>query len=729
MRLMRHSQKWNPSLAARSASRLILISFLFAVISASHAFSQTISQNELNASLQTRIHVLARPTTEGIVLRWAVDKPAVWRLAKNSGFIVERAEARDEKLPPENAFARLGTGAVLPWTNEQWEAYFAINPLDENKPDYAMIAAALLEGEETDAHEADLDNLAALREQRARFEMRYGYALYAADRSAAAADGLGLRFVDNNAARGKGYVYRVRFAGISPVYRVDTGYVSVMNSLHEPAVLDLLRAEEGDGLILLTWPQLRYSSYRVMRSEDGGKNFKELTRAPIMTIRADDVSDSVESFLDTLVTNDKPYVYRVLGDTPFGDEERVGEVRAMGRDRTPPGQPFVPNPKHVSPRTVRISWSMDEPVASDLKGFTVLRDTLEDGAYSSLTTRTLPPAVREFIDTTFFDHKPNYYIVAAVDTAGNVARSLPSFVAISDSTPPSIPRWFKGEMDSLGVVTLTLRMNSERDVMGYRILRSNAVDHEFSSVIEWYADDRSFARDTVIVDSVTVMSLTKNVYYRATALDFRYNESEMSEILIVKRPDKVAPVAPIITDVEVTDSSVTVIFQPSTSDDVSHHLLYKKEASSEAWMKPTVLRAMDGRAMDVSVRKNVLHEYAVQAVDSADNASELSVSVQARPYDTGVRPGVTALTAVYDSTKKQVVLSWTPPMIQEEFRYEIYRSTRGSGMKRYGVSDGVGQQFIDTQLRGSDSFEYAVKVVTKSGAESKMSERVMVTIR
>ncbi|MBL0176838.1 MAG: hypothetical protein IPP94_16515 [Ignavibacteria bacterium] len=716
-----------------SRKHAVPAAFLLLVMTVAGA-AQTDTQDDLNAALRSHIGLIAKPTNAGVVLRWAVDKPAVWLIAKKTGFILERADAvSGGRMPAASAFRALSAGPVLPWSGEQWRKHFENSPTPrEGVPDYAMIAAALLEDEDASSGgPVSTDDLAALKEQRAQFEMRYSFALFAADRSAAAAEGLGLRLMDAGAEAGKTYVYRIRLAGTSPVYRVDTGYVTVRNTPARDVQKELLRADGRDGTILLLWPRAKeYSAYRVERSADKGRTYEAMTSAPLLSVRDADAADSVESFADTTIVNYRPYTYRVFGFTAFADEDLVGTITANGRDRTPPGTPFVPNAKQIAARAVRIQWSMDEPTDGDLAGFRVLRDSVEDGPYRALTDRPFAATAREFIDTTFFEDRPNYYIVVAVDTAGNEARSLPSYVAIADSTPPLPPRWERGSMDSLGVVTLVLRANREGDCAGYRILRANAPDHEFSSIIEWFGEDDGYsARDTVIVDTVTVLSLTKNVYYRATALDRNFNESEPSDILVVRRPDKIAPVAPVIHDVEVSDTSVVLHFYPSASEDVQSHRLYRRGGGSDAWKEIATLGGDAVSSLDRDVERNVVYEYALEAVDSAGLRSEMSVSVQARPYDTGVRPGITGLQATVDADGKRVTLNWKNPALKEVFQAFVYRSVRGNGLRKYAAVQGDAAPTVsDSSLQGDGVYEYAVKIVTASGAESKLSAPVQVTV-
>ena len=80
---------------------------------------------------------------------------------------------------------------------------------------------------------------------------------------------------------------------------------------------------------------------------------------------------------------------------------------------------------------------MKEP---DLKGYVVTRShNAAAGPYTALTTSPLPPSATEFSDTGAFAHGQNFYLVIAIDTAGNMGTSIPSMGLVPDNTPPRAP--------------------------------------------------------------------------------------------------------------------------------------------------------------------------------------------------------------------------------------------------------------------------------------------------
>ena len=75
--------------------------------------------------------------------------------------------------------------------------------------------------------------------------------------------------------------------------------------------------------------------------------------------------------------------------------------------------------------------------------------------------------------------------------------------------------------------------------MGYRILRANVPTHEFSSVIEAFNDSMPRVRDTVIHDTLPVRLLNRDVYYRATSLDFHqafYDGADVIKVIVNTGP-------------------------------------------------------------------------------------------------------------------------------------------------------------------------------------------------
>lgn len=693
----------------------------------------SISREGYEEEVPAKIGIAVRSYSDSVIVRWAVSKLSHWERSKVNGFILKRAIIQRDGSYSE--FVPVKEGAFKPWTEEKWLEYFkSRKQVDESKVDYETFAYnfGIAKNEPPKRGSSSENELQDLKDSKSRSDWQILFTVLSANSSVAAAEGLGLRYVDKTVKRGEKYAYKISLAETTSQFKIEPGIAEVTIQAYDP---DFAKQEiystEYDGSIGLNWKvNDNITFYNINRSEDNGATFKRLTKLPLLTFQTTADSNRSEGYQDTVVVNYKPLIYRVYGTTSFADEVLIGEVKAMGRDRTPPEQPFVPQPEHISDNKIKIKWQMSDTPANDLKGFYIGRDSSSHGEFKYIT-ELLPPSTREFIDENFLRDGDNYYLVEAVDTAGNISQSHPVYTALNDTTPPSAPRWEKGSMDARGVVTLRLKPNGEKDLMGYRILISNSPEHEFSSIIESFGEDSiNFSRIIEFQDTVTLETTTRFVYYRATALDNRFNESELSEIIAVPRIDVVAPVSPVIHNVEVTDKSVSLALASSSSDDVKHQIAYRRIMGEDKWDSLAVLNSSDSVFTDLNVKPNIMYEYSLMAVDSAGLRSELSSPISARAYYTGVLSPIKNLKIEYDEKRNGAMLRWDYENPDGVY-FVIYRTFEDTKPKRYATVKEPGtKSFTDVNLKsGKGNYTYAVKVFDDLGGESKMSEPVNINVK
>jgi len=678
------------------------------------------------------IKAFALPGTESIRLRWIPTRNAAFRHGRNVGYHVDRAEVIRGR---PGAYVRLTERPVLPWTQAEWHAYTAAPREDTLNEIYCEVAYSLLEemGEDASSVNPEKNELAMLVEARRRELTRFGILLISADLHRAAASGIGLSYNDRNITPSKEYLYRITTASPHPTYDIAPGGVRVKAERFDPSIhKGELRFDGLDGKILIGWRRdTLLSCYYIERARRGQSEFTPLNKEPYVAMRPGIEAREENSFLDTSVVNGIQYAYRVIGVSRFAEKHIVGEIVASSRDGSPPPRPILETPKHTSPRAVTLRWKIEDHAGSDLKGFTVGRDTLYRGAFPRIHEGLLGPDIREYADTAYAATGRNYYTVFAVDTAGNISASNPAYAVLIDSTPPAAPRWVGGTMDTMGIVTLTLRRNTEHDFMGYRILRGNDPSHEFVVSLESFTDGAAPAgNDTTFTDTLTVRSLSPSIYYQATALDRNHNESAVSEVLEVHRPDMIPPVPPVILDVFVTDSSVSVSWIPSGSRDAGAHILFRRSKSDTAWRKLAVFDAKEHLYIDENIRKSVEYLYALRAIDSSGQLSAMSNIVPARPYDTGVRPGLRDVMARYDSAAKKIQVGWTRPRTAEAHELFLYRSIDGAPlMRRAIISDQAQNTWNDDHFPLKGTIAYRIILRTQDGGRSRLSDPVTVTLK
>ncbi len=660
-----------------------------------------------------KIMVVARAVGDSVVLRWAPSTPHAWRLGNRIGYILEK---QVEGAAP----VRATPDTIRPWTIRRF-----VDAMNADTGNSSLgLALYSLAADTSLFGMADSLGLDTVGRNAALNTTLFGYALLAADNSPAVAEGLGLRFVDRDVRGGARIVYRIRLS--SPrEYRIDPGEVTVTaGSKREGPPPANLRAVGQDGRIVLTWDAGagEFSGYFISRSDDGGKSERKLNQKPLVVVTPEDSRvRPAATYTDTTIVNYKTYTYRVRGMDSFGEMGEAAEVEASGRDLTPPPAPFVDNPEQLGREKIRLTWQM--PATSpDVSGFVVDRSADPDSGFHRVSKAMLAPSVHEFVDESPTDAEP-YYAVGSVDTAGNAAMSLPVYGYRVDTLPPAVPTGLGGTIDSNGVVHLRWHRGPENNLLGYRILRANAPDHEFEQLtgMVW--------KDTTFTDTVTLATLTEHVYYRIAAVNKRYNPSPMSPVLALRRPDIVAPVAPVFTEVVVTDTSAILHWVPSSSGDVRAHELYRRLRHATAWSLLAVLRPREASYVDNAVTQNTTYEYTIEAVDSSGLHSPAATPVQARPYDPGIRPLVHDLKGQYQETERRVLIQWNyAPLKQEKFFFLVFRSVGGGPLAPYRSFPSSQLSFTDDQLLGVGRYVYAVKVMTENGAESPLSGRVEVVV-
>ncbi len=659
----------------------------------------------------TRIMVAARADRDSVVLRWAPGTPHGWRVANRTGYVVERRSASGD-------FIRLTPDTLHPWL-----AFQFIDSMRAH-PDHKYLGL-VLNALWADSLLLEPDGADTVGDNAVRNTNLFGYALFAADNDPSIADAMGLRYVDRTMKNGERYTYRIRLNEPRD-YRIDPGEVEVEvrpAAVAPPPVN--LTARGLERRIELRWepqPVVEYTGYIISRSADGGKKFVQVNATPIVIVdAADGAVRSQGGFTDTTVINYTVYVYRVHGITAFGERGAPAEVRAFARDLTPPPAPILKNPRQAGRAAVQLTWDMPSGSA-DLAGFIVLRSAFSDSNYHALMAKPLPKTARQYTDKGADEGEP-YYVVASLDTAGNRASSFPVLGALIDTLPPSVPTGLHGTIDTAGVVHLTWNRNRERSILGYRVLRANAPDHEFTQLTGQVWPDTAFT------DTVAVRTLTRHVYYKIAAVNARYNHSRPTTPLALTRSDLTPPEAPVLYDVQASDSAVALRWAPSGSADVRSHLLSRRALPEGPWSTVATLAKDATQYLDRAVHQGTMYEYRIGAVDSAGLHSPPGLTVQARPFDSGVRPAPTDLKASFDQSANTITLAWTyTPASRESAYVVVFRSRSGNPLLRYRSVEADQHVFIDREITGPGDYAYAVKIITRTGAESVLSATAHVHI-
>lgn len=684
--------------------------FIMFVLGWVTACSSIQAQNKKGNEPKNTFIVKAKTTSDSVILRWRPTNELLWKVANQVGYTVERyTVSTDTTKRWEKKVVTL-----KPWRVADWQ---------KNAPNDTMGAVMATMAFENRSAGPSGNSLGDLLQVKYDNDNRFFLSMLMASYYPAQAERMGLRLTDRTVQKGQKYLYKIYAPTSQKKIQSDTALIYIDTDQISPIpTLPAIEAENGDRSVRLKWNKsyadLRFTGYYYERSDDGGRTFRRRNTRPFIQIFSN-VPEEVKNDIvinDSLPQNYRTYHYRVIGITPFGDLTAPSPVLVvMGRDREAPSP--VTNLKAVNTEgsTVQLSWTKTVR-EGDLVGYRVSKSDRSEGPFLPLTDKPLSVNTTTFTDRTANEFSRNFYVVSAVDTAGNVAPSMPVYVAMNDQGAPAKPADLTGKIDSTGRVTLNWKRNAEPDLLGYMVYVANASDHAFTPLTPDFLADETYR------DSITLRTLSEKIYYRVVAFDKSRRASPYSEILELKKPDRVAPVSPVFDRFLAADSSVTLHWVRSSSDDVVSQLLYRKESGKDAdYQLLTKVEKAKAEFIDHTVLPRHEYQYVLVSVDESQNQSPRSFPQRVRTYDSGVRKGVNNLTASA-LVGQPVQLRWSGGA---NGRVVIYRKIDDSGLR---IIDNVpaSQQSYQDGSAQKGTYRYALKTIYADGGESPLSAFVQV---
>lgn len=363
---------------------------------------------------------------------------------------------------------------------------------------------------------------------------------------------------------------------------------------------------------------------------------------------------------------------------------------------------------------VELTWDYPREMDPYITGFKVYRSPGPEGRKKVILNGS-DPQQRTFTDTE--PGMTNYYLVSVYNNEDEKVSPITTYAALIDSFPPVAPRGLTGGIDSTGMVTISWLPNNEEDLEGYRVFVSNNPLFEFILVTP------SAIADTAFQDSINIRTLTRNIYYKVAAIDVRQNQSELSEVLVLKRPDIIPPVAPRLISAAGKEKGPALEWVNSSSTDVVQHHIYRKSSRDTAFYRVATM-PVNGRETDSYndplVVKGESYSYYVIAEDESGLLSPVSNRRFVRVLS-DVPEGI-RLRSVKQID--HVVLQWEVSAFKKVARVVVYRSVDDGPMRLYGNSEE--EEFVDNVLTFGKSYKYMVNAVYDDGSSSPVSETVTV---
>jgi hypothetical protein len=671
--------------------------------------------NELNIGAIDNLASSARAYNDSIVIRWIPSSHVVWNKTIKSGYKVNKYEIQEVNGQTQATF--IDSIQVTAWDSIKFSGY-------KNTTDsMLMVAAAAMFGNNKGT---------GIREQSNVFKNNYSFAVYASIRSQLASDALGMRYVDYNVEKGKKYAYKIEYN--DPKYSYLSSKISVANTYKPlPAPQKVTTDSEEFAIGISMDKRLNESNYVFYffeKSSDNGSSFQPVNTEPILF--ANDASmkgQSLSFFIrDSVAQNYKKYIYRVRGMNDFGEFSPWTTVEGQGIDLTPPPAPFVNEVVQTDENTVEITWKSIIP-PDDFQGYVIKMSNSNSSGFKSVSA-ILPMGTEKYNHSMTYTTESSFYFqVASVDKNGNENSSIPMFLNVIDSIAPAIPQGLKGIIDSTGIVSLAWEHAPDKDLSGYKVYFANNPKDEFTQLTN-NTIEYNFYQDTVVLNT-----LTEKIYYKVQSRDQRYNESVLSDYIVIERPDIIPPTTPVLLQPNHSEEGIILTWNPSTSADVETHYIYRKTDGdeTEGW---TLLDSLDNKARtytDVNVAYEKVYTYTLRAMDDDSLYSEYCLPLKGRKPFTKAIGGINTINTAFDEEKKKVKIEWdfTPPteapLADLDYRFIIYKGTSTESMQRLIQLRTKDPIYTDDKIEGEQKYRYAIMVVYENGKKSDLSQKTAIT--
>ncbi|MBK6264067.1 hypothetical protein JKA74_03380 [Marivirga sp. S37H4] len=626
------------------------------------------------------VAVTASVEGNDVLLRWAPSTPILWYYSNIYGYTLERyTYKRGGEILEKAEKITLGTD-LKPSELDEWE-YLA------NRDDFAAVAAQCIYGESLEVTDGATDVFSIVNKSK-EMDSRFSFALVAADQNVEVAKLSGLYFRDENVKEDEYYLYKVYANVPDKIERADTAILyyglAEFKGLPKPQLLDVLVQDEQ---VLVAWNTVAfdhiYNYYQIERSEDG-ENYKILNGLPVVNVESGPRKNKTTGmYVDTTAHVGKHY-YRVVARNAFGQTSPASDsltVEVLPANQLP--QPEIIEGENVDNQSIAITWNI--PYETELIDEVYLeRGKSAKGPFKKIKTVSLNER-RIVDDAPYFN---NYYRLVVADKYYTKA-SFPYLVQLIDSIPPGPSEIITATVkDSL--VTINWHPNPAKDLMGYRLYKSNFESSESSLLTE------ELITDTVYQEVIALNNLTQNVFYYLAAIDHVENQSQLSKAVKVVKPDRIPPSPAVISEVISKNDSMTINWKPSGSSDVKNYLLYRKTGTTYTLIG--VLSSDKSQYVDTynSDQKTTI-TYRLIAIDHANNEGISS------PFSTIYLP---------ESSSEKVKYK----VIEEEGVLNIYWETEKNNNREVNIYLNNGEHF---NLVKVVSFEKGTYSLARKGITEK----------
>ncbi len=551
---------------------------------------------------------------------------------------------------------------------------------------------------------------------------RLGLMLYSATYDFDIAKSTGLA-MEINARQGSKYRLKIGVPG----YKLIN--VEIMAVVNIPDVATL-SAEWGDKEVELKWntynTRKHYFGYITERSVDGLKYHHKDAIPNVNTLDKygdKDKALQIYSRKDTLEVNYKNYYFRIKGFDFFGGiTEKHSSVVGHGFDKLTLS-PMLVFADQTESNEAYLKWQIADKQLHLIKDFSVLRADTIDGKYE-VVLDSINPSLREVKFK--MKYTTNYFRLEANPKDGKSLSSMPVLVMGQDTIPPLKPIIISAILDSLGRAQITWHANTESDLWGYRLFKSNFHSDEFSLITSYPI------LDTMYFDSLDLDLGTKDIFYLIEAADKRNNISPRSDTIRIQLPDVIPPFSPIIASVKQLMDTVLIEFAKSGSDDVALHTIYRKNIKTEKSWKKLFDFKNDypfEYFKDTSVTFGEHYAYTIVAKDEAgleslpEHFKDIVMTLPEKEFIPFVK-----IEKNVDLKKKTISIKWETNKDKKLKSVLVYRGSKPGELGKYKYIDAPFTELVDEIKENQGLVYYRLKPVFENQDKMYFSDVIEVRV-
>ena len=512
-------------------------------------------------------------------------------------------------------------------------------------------------------------------------------------------------FVDTSVELLTTYFYAVR--AVDPDGNAGPRSQPVSVTTRGFAIPRNVRATSGVQKITLTWtantePEL--TGYEILRFTDPTHETPDKTFSSVLT-----------TYVDTPVTADHPFVYRV----------RAVGIANVKSELSPPvsAQATESAPVLAAPRNVRasagighitITWSAN--TEAELIGYRVMRytDPAQTEAEATFTT-----VQTTYVDSPLVSGQTYVYRVQALGTNNEESeRSLYASATVStDQSPPGAPSDLIVSLDDENFQRVTLSWTAPtRDSNGneltgltsFEIYRSRDNNTSFALIATVSSNQASY-KDTSV-------ELLTRYFYAIRALDQAGNAGPRSQPVSVTTKGFAAP-----RNLQATAGvqKITLTWAANTEPELTGYEILRYTDPSQA-TPDRIFSSVLTTYVDTPVTADHPFVYRVRAVGPSNVKSELSAfaSTQAiaPPVILATPRNVRATAGI-----EYITITWSANTEAELTGYRVMRYTDPAQTEAEATFTTVHTTYVDSPLVAGQTYVYRVQAVGINNEESELS--------